>query len=85
MDELAQAQYEFGSGNSYDTVKAVVTDQAIGQIYQDIYGWAPRVAELAEAQTDFANGISFDAIFSKVQRRRDAVLLILSQYLMERQ
>ncbi len=83
--ELAEVQAAFANAEPFDAVKAEVIDQAIHDIYQDVYRRAPRAIELAEARAAFANGDSFDAILAKVSGRRDAVLMLLSQYLMGRQ
>ena len=81
-EELASALDKARNGFSYAAVKAEVVAQAIDDIYQDIYRRVPTATELAEAQAAFANGDSFDTILAKVQGRRDAALLLLSQYLM---
>ena len=65
------------------TDSAEVIDQAIIEIFLDVYNREPSGAEYTEAQADFISGSSFDEVYEKVLARRNAVLLLLNQYMLD--
>ena len=79
-EELRRQREAFERGLSYVVIKAEVIREAIYDIYSELNGYSPAEADLKQGFADFEKGLSYVEVYAKTLTRRNALLLLLNQY-----